>query len=49
MIDIHEHVRRLVAQAPPPTPEQIARLRLIFSGRALSSPANVREARTEAA
>lgn len=32
MIDMQAHVRSVVDQAPPPSPEQIARLRLILCG-----------------
>lgn len=32
MISIEAHIRAVVGQAPPPTAEQIARLRLILSG-----------------
>ncbi|GGO83456.1 hypothetical protein [Nonomuraea cavernae] len=32
MFDMAAHVKALVDQAPPPTPEQIARLRLILMG-----------------
>lgn len=32
MIDIHAHVRAAVERLGPPTPEQIARIRLILAG-----------------
>jgi hypothetical protein len=35
MIDIQAHIKALVAAAPPPSPEQINRLRLIFWGTPL--------------
>lgn len=32
MIDMDAHVKAVVDQAPPPSPEQIAHLRLILCG-----------------
>jgi hypothetical protein len=43
VIDMDAHVKAIVDQAPPPTPEQIARLRLILCG------SQIKEARADEA
>ncbi|WP_260617438.1 MULTISPECIES: hypothetical protein [unclassified Microbispora] len=40
MIDMEAHIRAVVRELGPPTPEQIARLRLIFAGASVQEAAD---------
>lgn len=49
MIDINAHVRAVVDAAPPPTADQVARIRLILWGPQLQTPKPVPAALPDAA